>query len=674
MRLLILRCEYVLALLTSSFIQTQAQERSIPGRRFYKSDHLPTYSRHTPYQEEDQFPQPVFGIAHGQPYNDVKKDHEKEPTRPYVRQKHIRDDSSNHDETDNEANFPPEFAGDIKRNMEGLIPRKHRNKMKQLSSLVKPEYPDASGSAEAAATPPEVLPEWGEDSKDSGSLVLPGDEEHQTTPQRRYHSDEEQPHRRKRPKQTTSSEETNYKMVYQRPREQRPRHPYSPNERETSEHGDGSDFKHTAGKHYEDSGEMSRNKQSSEERPKSRHRTRAGRPREQKVHGKIVGVDMQMIAGMYSPQSSAQNHKRRFVGRFSPLSGPYPGRGDDEKPRNSHTGQKYENEYESREETSPKLNRSLGKKHKKKKHKDRREESTENAGTVYPSVRHVHYGPFDAYFLRQKPKEEQVSEENSGRIPMDSQQTPAKFNELESRRTSALNNPSSMAHGQHPVHDGIHEKGPRDNVEERSGNKSSMEDEGRSSESVKPRATTPLHPAEDNTTKDRNKYESTDEVGRENKEESLEEKKAEEPPRDLSVDGEGHDHQRIVDQRRPLAYENEKEGERTTSRPHRCSYCILKDATEEPQIDEVTIASHSEPSPEFHMHSSSLAPSSSSNFRDLWQNDSVGSGNGTRPRDHTPSLATTVTSPTSTIPSIPDSSTSPFSSSSISINRTKYNE
>ncbi|EYC08256.1 hypothetical protein Y032_0067g73 [Ancylostoma ceylanicum] len=361
-------------------------------RSHYKSDSSPTYSRRTPFQDEREFPEPVFGIAHEHPYNRENGEGGKEDKR------RILPETERHHEDDSDHRFPPKYIQDAEEAIEKDKSRNHRVKLKPSLRLVRPEDTDASSSGEDGGRPTREPLEWGQEG-DYGPINRGPPEE----------SRKESLHRQQRPVPESSQED--YEDLRPRPRPPRLRRPHHPNERGSSETGDGSDFRRTDGKYYEDSGERSRGRRPNDDR--GTDETRRGRPGPGSgpKRGKIVGVDMQMVAGMYPRRWQDRASGHDVPGRFSPLSGPYPEggdrgerrknppeewiNGDERQPREGHdkTGH-----FPARKETS------------REQEPNARAGADPSVGSSGPQSRRINYGPFDGYFQRADPNSEEGPE------------------------------------------------------------------------------------------------------------------------------------------------------------------------------------------------------------------------------------------------------------------------
>ncbi|KAK5973747.1 hypothetical protein GCK32_012201 [Trichostrongylus colubriformis] len=102
-----------------------AQNRDHRERRPHRPYIEPKYSRLTPFTNEENFPEPVFGMAHGLPYESMKKDIERELAEHFPIMERGRPDRE--DDTTRQTNGPPQITlpangHDVNRETSGSLP------------------------------------------------------------------------------------------------------------------------------------------------------------------------------------------------------------------------------------------------------------------------------------------------------------------------------------------------------------------------------------------------------------------------------------------------------------------------------------------------------------------------------------------------------------------------
>ncbi|KAL6741113.1 hypothetical protein Aduo_014401 [Ancylostoma duodenale] len=570
--------EYLLLLIIHRFIHAEEAEQH--GKLHYKSDSVPTYSRRTPYQDEGEFPEPVFGIAHGHPYNREKSGGDKEDKGriPPGRQERREDSSGKHDVAGSDHRFPPKYIHDAEEAIEKNIPRNHRVKLRPSLHFVRSGDADASSSADDSGRSTREPLEWGQEG-DYGPVS------HGTTAE----SGEERSDRRQRPEPDSSPED--YEEV--RPRPQPPRirrpHQHHPNERGLRGNGDGSDSERTDGKYYEDSGERSR-----ERKPPNKGRRGPGSSPGQ---GKIVGVDMQLVAGVYPRRWKTRDSGRAEPGRFSPLSGPYPERGERGEGRKSYPDEWINgNKHEPRERHGDSSHSPAGKDISRAEEPSPSDRTTPDAGSDGPPPQRSRYGQFDGYFQRPEASSEQG--------PEGSDQHPRQYGSHEqptetTRTQEAPHHENTAVAVVTPVVTKDEERAPvfHGDVD------------------PKPGTENPLSPDEDSC---------KEELANTGKKERPEETGARNPGEEFKGDIYSNQDQNPPNERRPLAFGSKSNTANVTETPS------LLERTRLP-VPGTSILPTRGP-----LEIITTSAANFSNFRDLRENGRVDSGGGTRPRDPPP--------------------------------------
>ncbi|VDK59341.1 unnamed protein product, partial [Cylicostephanus goldi] len=272
------------------------------SKEHYQSNILPRYSKSTPYLYEEQLPLPVYGIAHGYPYRKKEKDNTDD--YPIESTQSSRQDDGEHTFHEELQKDTPEYSDNDKQYDE--------------------EY-EADKGKSASKEPEEEEQEDGEDDnaqeqgQDESQEEEPDEEDAEEEPQEpepehnEQESEEEDSQANAGPGQANSREE--YEDEQEQPeRHHRYRHP---NGNESKENGNGSDSERSDSAHYEDSGRGKKGRRHSGEQYSAEKK----RIRPRGPAGKVVGVNMDIVAGVY-PHS--KKHKSDIPGRYSPLSGPFP--------------------------------------------------------------------------------------------------------------------------------------------------------------------------------------------------------------------------------------------------------------------------------------------------------------------------------------------------------------
>ncbi|VDM77120.1 unnamed protein product [Strongylus vulgaris] len=368
---------------------------------------MPTYSKSTPYQYEEQLPRPVFGIAHGHPYR--KKGNNSENDE--LQENFQRDENKPFDE-EPQKDTPAEYPEDEKQSNEDYETKKRK---------IPPKSQEESESGEDGKVPEEGERSSQEETKDDG-----GDNEEE--PSESEQSDIEPEHVEQGPNSEEESSHGNSEAQRgnsredydEEPQEQqhlkhhRPRPP--PNYRESKENGNGSDSERTGTTHYADSGERTGEKKYSREQDVGGERRR-GRHRG-RLNGKLVGVNMGLVAGVYPHES--KDHQYEEVETRKPHEGKR------KLPKNRKTM------YEQREMTTPRPGYSSQRKKNHKLHEQAKwvnVQEQDEALYATPS-QPIRYGPFDAYFVL-KPEMGRTHQRENSRsqngIPEHQQKTGKEF-------------------------------------------------------------------------------------------------------------------------------------------------------------------------------------------------------------------------------------------------------
>ncbi|RCN50636.1 hypothetical protein ANCCAN_03249 [Ancylostoma caninum] len=541
----------------------------------YKSDSVPTYSRRTPYQDEGEFPEPVFGIAHGHPYNREKSEKDKEGKGhiPPGRQGHREEGSGRHDAARSDHHFPPKFVQDAEEAIGKNIPRNHRVKLRPSLHFVRPEDGDASSSGEDSGRPTREPLEWGQEG-DYGPVG-------QRTP---ADTGEERLGRRQRLEPESSPED--YEELRPRPQPPRIRRPHHPNGRALRENGDGSNSDRTDGKYYEDSGERNRGRKPERDQRGSRNNPE---------RGKIVGVDMQLVAGVYPRRWRTRDSGREVPGRFSPLSGPYSERGEQGERRKSEPdGWINGDKHESREGHGEPSPSPAEKEISRVQEPSPSDTTTPGAGSDGPAAQRSHYGQFDRYFLRPDASSEQGSEGSDQH---------------------------SRQHGSHEQPEATTaQKEPRDETTAVADVTPHTKDEERVSVlhgEVDPRPGTenPLSPDDDSC---------KEELPTTRKEEIPEETGTRNPGEEFRSDGYSDQNQNLSNERRALAFGSKSSTANVTETP--------------PLLERTHLPAPGSSSQQTRgpLELITTPPFNSPNFRDLREDGRVDSGGSTWPRDPPP--------------------------------------
>ncbi|VDP00115.1 unnamed protein product [Heligmosomoides polygyrus] len=252
-------------------------------------DTAPKYSRLTPYQDEESFPQPVYGMAHGFPYGSHNKEFDKEFFKNYPSAAEGGDSSGDE--------HPPDSREHPRSESRPAVEHHRPRKPGPPKEVELPHTEHQSNERHPEKGPPLRPTRWkGAPGRSSERKTARDSEELRPPGLRRRWRGGLHP----RPTAGRSSSEEEHGS-----REK----PRSPNGSSESAPGVGFDSRHSDGR---DSGGFG----AADRRDSHEGKERAGL--RTTTAGKIVGVDMQMVAGMYPKDQSSP-----YPGRFSPLSGPF---------------------------------------------------------------------------------------------------------------------------------------------------------------------------------------------------------------------------------------------------------------------------------------------------------------------------------------------------------------
>ncbi|KAK6023610.1 hypothetical protein OSTOST_10593 [Ostertagia ostertagi] len=253
----------------------------------------PRYSRLTPFQNEEAFPEPVFGMAHGFPYENMHKEMDREFAEPFPSLKRGRpkkdDDSARQEESPEEPHKLP-FPFPKNEKALGSRERSERNTKANQFSHEGPPRPILINGED---NPLFTLPPW---------INLKEFPIKEVTPP--FSNPEEKGGRRPRQRSENGEKPTKHAPLSSGEKPSSGEQSLSPNDKRESEAGAGSDSPPTARPDLRDSGATHQNHGESEEKEAPEH----------PLAGKIVGVDMRMVAGMYP-----KNDGSHGPGKFFPI-------------------------------------------------------------------------------------------------------------------------------------------------------------------------------------------------------------------------------------------------------------------------------------------------------------------------------------------------------------------
>ncbi|CAJ0591622.1 unnamed protein product [Cylicocyclus nassatus] len=367
------------------------------SKEHYESNILPRYSKSTPYLYEEQLPLPVYGIAHGYPYRKKEKDSTDDYSIGSTQSS--RQDDGDHTFHDELQKDTPEYPDDDKQYDGDYEADKEKSASKEPEEEEQEDGEDDTAQEQGQ----DESQEEDDDEEDAEEEPQGPEPEHN---EQEY--EEENSHANAEPEQANSREE--YEEEHEKPeRHHRYRHP---NGNGSKESGNGLDSEHSDSAHYEDSGRgKKRRRYSGEQDSAEKKRTRPRKPPD----GKVVGVNMGVVAGVYPHQS--KEPKNEIPGRYSPLSGPFPSYEHEETTTRStakpkRKTKKYRKKHRQREHTrSPDYSSNRNRSQKSKERAKWVNVQIQDDATYAKTPQPIRYGPFDAYFVvRPEPSGRQQGE------------------------------------------------------------------------------------------------------------------------------------------------------------------------------------------------------------------------------------------------------------------------